>query len=169
MARSKFVGMLFDAWDDLDRVLAGLTAGDAVATVAGESSFAWTVGHLANQLDAWTNVRFQPLAPHPLISEQRFRIGGPGVVEDWEGVRAGALEVREAARVYLAPLTDGDLDLVIPYDGSFANLRERGLPLRYALARTITHHYFHIGEIATKRARLGHEVGDYPGRLEESL
>ena len=34
--------------------------------------------------------------------------------------------------------------------------------------RTISHHYFHIGEIASKRDRLGHQVGDYPGALTES-
>jgi len=168
MSRSKLAGLLFDAWEDLDRVLAGLNAHDAVAAPPGESSFAWTLGHLANQLDAWTNARFQKLAPHPLISQQRFRFGGTGVAEDWDSIRAGAQDVRQAARAYLIDLTDGDLDLVIPYDGSFAHLRESGLNLRYALFRTITHHYFHIGEIATKRTRLGHNVGDYPGKLEAS-
>ncbi len=33
----------------------------------------------------------------------------------------------------------------------------------------LTHHYFHIGEIATKRSRLGQQVGDYPGPLEECV
>ena len=31
------------------------------------------------------------------------------------------------------------------------------------------HHYFHIGEIATKRSRLGQRVGDYPGPLEDCV
>ena len=44
-----------------------------------------------------------------------------------------------------------------------------GISPRYALMRISAHHYFHIGEIAWKRDRLGHSVGDYPGRLEASL
>ncbi|MDO8616131.1 MAG: DinB family protein [Dehalococcoidia bacterium] len=169
MPRSQLVGLLFDAWDDLDRVLAGLDERTALAAGPGESSFAWTVAHLANQLDAWTNVRFQGLPPHPLISQTRFRIGGSGLAGDWPAIRAAALAVRESARAYVEGLADGDLDLTVSYDGSLAHLRERGLNLRYALLRTIAHHYFHIGEIAAKRAGLGHSPGDYPGLLTNSL
>lgn len=169
MPRSKLVGLLFEAWNDLDRALAGLDPAEAVRTPDGGSSFAWTAAHVANQLDAWTNVRFQKRAPHPLIGQERFRVGGTGVAEDWEAVQAAVSDVREAARSYLEPLEEGDLDLVIPYDGSFAHLRETGLPLRYALLRTCAHHYFHIGEIASKRVALGHSVGDYPGLLERAL
>lgn len=169
MPRSKLVGLLFEAWNDLDRALAGLDPAEAVRTPDGGSSFAWTAAHVANQLDAWTNVRFQKRAPHPLIGQERFRVGGTGVAEDWEAVQAAVSEVREAARRYLEPLAESDLDLVIPYDGSFAHLRETGLPLRYALLRTCAHHYFHIGEVASKRVALGHQVGDYPGLLEQAL
>ncbi len=169
MAMSQIAGLMFDAWDDLDRVLEGLDATMALAAEPGESSAAWTIGHLANQLDAWTNVRFQGLAPHPLTSQARFRIGGTGGADDWQAVRVGALEVRAAARSFLERLSEGDLDLVIPYDGSLAYLRETGLNLRYAVLRTIAHHYFHIGEIATNRTRLGYAVGDYPGRLANTL
>ena len=169
MTNCKLVGLLFSAWEDLDRAIAGLSPEDAVRSLDGGSSFAWTVGHLANQLDAWTNVRFQKRPPHKLIGQERFRIGGSGLAEDWEATRSAALEVRAAARSYLEGLRDEDLDLVIPYDGSFLHVRESGLDLRYALLRTIAHHYFHIGEIATKRAALGHDVGDYPGPLAECL
>ena len=169
MPKCQIVGLLFDAWDDLDRVLEGLDASTAVASESGGSSAAWTVGHLANQLDAWANVRFQGRAPHPLISQARFRIGGPGAADDWEAIRSGAIEVRAAARSYLEPMSEGDLDLVIPYDGSFTRLRETGLNLRYAVLRTTAHHYFHIGEIATNRTRLGDSVGDYPGGLSHSM
>ena len=57
----------------------------------------------------------------------------------------------------------------MPYDGSFSRLRETGLPLSYALLRTCAHHYFHIGEIATKRGALGQRVGEYPGLLEDCI
>ncbi len=168
MPNSKLVGLLLDAWEDCDRVLSGLTPDEAVRA-AGGSSFAWTAAHVANQVDAWINVRFQDLSPHPLIGEQRFRVGGSGRADDWPAVRAAVRQVREAAGAYLERLSDADLDLTIPYDGSFTHLRATGLNLRYALLRACAHHYFHIGEIAAKRAVLGHHPGDYPGPLSHSL
>ena len=72
-------------------------------------------------------------------------------------------------RQYLQPLDEQALELTIPYDGSLAPVRERGLSLRYAILRNVAHHYVHIGEIATKRERLGQQAGDYPGLLAEAL
>jgi hypothetical protein len=169
MPRSKLVGLLFEAWKDMDRVLADLDPEEAVRPPDGGSSVAWTVGHLANQVDAWVNVRFQRRAPHELIGQARFRVGGTGAADDWQAIHAGVQEVRDAARRYLEGLNESDLDLVIPYDGSFSRLRESGLSLRYALLRTCAHHYFHIGEIATKRSALGQRVGEYPGPLEDCI
>lgn len=170
MAKSKLVGLLLEAWNDIDRVVASLPPADAARPRNGGSSFAWTYAHVANQLDAWLNVRFQKRPAHALIGQTRFRIGGPGTTDDtWDAIRAAVLDVRQAARSYLETLTDADLDLVIPYDGSLSPLRESGLSLRYALLRICAHHYFHIGEIAAKRSRLGHQVGDYPGPLEQCI
>jgi hypothetical protein len=168
MTESNLPNLLLDAFDDLDRVLHNLSSEDAVRHVDG-SSFAWTVAHLANQVDAWTNVRIQGLDPHPLISQQRFRFGGPGEAEDWDAIQTGVVEVRAAATAYLDRVTDADLNRVHPYEGSVESLKDTGITLRYALSRTIAHHYFHIGEIASKRDRLGHSVGDYPGLLSHSI
>ncbi len=169
MARSKVVGLLFEAWKDMDRALAGLNAAQAIRPEDGGSSFAWTDAHVANQVDAWINVRFQRQGAHKLIGQDHFRAGGPGEADDWEAIQAAVREVRNAARNYLVGLTENDLDLVIAYDGSFSRLRETGLSLRHALLRICAHHYFHIGEIATKRSRLGQRVGDYPGPLEDCV
>ena len=73
------------------------------------------------------------------------------------------------ARAFLQDLDEEALDVTIPYDGSLSVLHESGLNLRHALLRICAHHYFHIGEIATKRDQLGHQVGDYPGPLTQSL
>jgi len=169
MPSTRLVGLLFEAWKDMDRVLADLDADDAVRPLDGGSSIAWTAAHLANQVDAWINVRFQRRPPHELIGQNRFRAGGTGAADDWQAIQAGVREVRDAARRYLEGLSESDLDLVIPYDGSFSHLRESGLRLRYALLRTCAHHYFHIGEVATKRSAFGQRVGDYPGLLEECI
>ncbi len=169
MAESKLVGLLFESWKDTDRVLVGLDPAEAVRPLDGGSSAAWTAAHVANQVDAWINIRFQRLTPHVLIAQDRFRAGGCGVADDWRAIEGGVREVREAARKHLEGLSESDLDLVIPYDGSFVHLREAGLGLRHALLRICAHHYFHIGEIATKRSRLGQQVGDYPGPLGDSV
>ncbi len=169
MATSKLVGLLFEAWKDMDRALAGLEPTEAVRSLDGGSSFAWTDAHVANQVDAWINVRFQRREAHELIGQDRFRAGGTGEADDWDAIQAGVGEVRDAARGYLARLAENDLDLVIAYDGSFSRLRETGLSLRHALLRICAHHYFHIGEIASKRGSLGHDVGDYPGPLDEAI
>ena len=169
MARSHTVGLVFAAWRDMDDVLAGVTAAGAAARPDGGSSFAWTLAHVTNQLDAWINVRFQRRAPHSLVGADRFRMGGSGAAEDWPALRAGVAEVRAAARGYLAGLAEADLDRVVLYDGSFTALRERGLSLRHALLRIAAHHYVHIGEIAAERARRGERVGNFPGPMSECL
>ncbi len=163
------VALLYDAWDDFDRASDGLAAEEAVRRVDGGSSFAWTAAHLANQVDAWVNVRIHGSRAHPLISEPRFRFGGTGAAEDRDAIRAGVREVRETARSHLGRATEATLDARLPYDGSLAHVRPVGLTLRYALYRAITHHYFHLGEIASKRRAMGHDVGDYPGELSQSL
>lgn len=169
MAQSKLVGLLFEAWKDLDRALDGLGPADAVRQFDGGSCFAWTLAHTTQTMDAWINVRFQRHAPHTLIGQRRFGFGGTGAADDWLAIRQGVGEVRDTARAYLQGMGDDDLDLVIPYDGSASFLHQRGLGLRHALLRLCAHHYFHIGEIAAKRDRLGHQVGDYPGVLEEAI
>lgn len=96
-------------------------------------------------------------------------MGSAGVADDWDLTRAGALEVRGAARPLLESVTDVDLDRWVPYSGSLLALREHGLTLRYALLRVAAHHYFHIGVIACQRDRAGEQVGDYPGVLRECM
>ena len=162
----KLAALLFDAWDDFDPY-EGLSPQDAVSTADG-SSFAWTLAHTTNTLD-WINVRIRGLEPHPLLGQDRFRFGGSGEAEDWGAIRAAVAEVRAALHPYLESVTTADLDRVHSYAGSIAPLRDSGLTLRYAIGRVVAHHYFHLGEVASKRDRLGHSVGDYPGPLQHSL
>ncbi|HEY8599373.1 MAG TPA: hypothetical protein VIL85_13130, partial [Thermomicrobiales bacterium] len=72
-------------------------------------------------------------------------------------------EVYSATRRFLAPLRDIDLDLVIPYDGHIVALHPTGLSLRHAVTMNLIHCHYHIGEIATKRNLLGHQVPHLPG------
>lgn len=163
MARSMTVGQLFDAWDVLDRVLAGLSSDDLLEPWDGGSAFAWTYGHVANSIDSWINVRFAGHPPHPVIGAADLRFGGSGRANDWPAIEAGVREVRARARDYLQELVEADLDLVIPYDGSYVPVRKYGLSLRFAILIDSTHHHYHIGEIATKRERIGKRIDDFFG------
>lgn len=170
MAKSTLVGLVFEAWNDVDRVLAGVDASAATRQVDGGSSFAWTLAHLGQQVDAWLNVRLFGHPPHPLIGQDRWRMGGSGVAEDWPAIQHASAEVRALARAALADLSDADLARGVPYTGGIALLQGRAVSLRYSLARIAAHHYFHLGEIAAVRSRrLGESVGDYPGPLAECL
>ena len=162
-AGSALVGALFDAWAEFDLVLGGVAAEAMVEPWFGGSAFAWTYAHVANSVDAWLNVRFQQRAPHPVIGDQHFRFGGDGRATDRPAIAAGVPEVYFAARGFLAPLRDADLDLVIPYDGHIVALHTTGLSLRHAVTMNLIHCHYHIGEIATKRGQLGHHVPHLPG------
>lgn len=154
------IALMYQAWADLDRAVSGLTADEATTCHDGGSSIAWTVGHVTHMVDSWLVVKFQELPPHPLISDPMFRTGGSGEASDWPTITAGVNEVRETAIRFLDQ-REGDLERVIPYDGSISYLRPVGLSLRYGLMRIAAHHFVHVGEIVTIRSRLGHSV-DFP-------
>ena len=168
MASDKQVGLLYEAWSDLDRVIAGLDAATATRPLEGGSSIAWAIAHVTSHLDSWINVRFAGKPRHPVIGDQRFKLNGKEVFEkEWQLILHSIAEVRESARNYLTG--SPAMDSLIAYTGSLKYLRDSGITLSYAILRMSAHHYFHIGEISTKRDRLGHSVGDYPGRLRKSL
>jgi hypothetical protein len=151
-------------------VLDGLDVADATRQVDGGSSFAWTLGHVTNQLDSWVNVRLLQAPPHALFDEARWRFGGTGVADNWGEIRLAARDVRETARGYLEGLDDAALAAESPYAGTLPELQGVQVSVRYTLQRIAAHVYFHIGEIAAVRSRrLGQSVGDYPGPLLQCI
>ena len=173
MAKSKLVGLLFETWNDLERVVDGLDPDEAVRQFDGGSSYAWTYAHVGQSTDTWINERFRKGEPHPYLNGERFRFGGTGAAEDWQAIRGGVGEIRESIRSYLEGMDDGELDRVALKSGSFggnlARLGDVDISLRSIIMRLCVHHYYHIGEIATKRDMRGQRVGDYPGLLEQSV
>lgn len=168
MSNDKQVGLLYEAWADLDRVTDGLEPNAATQSLEQGSSIAWAVAHVTNHLDRWMHDLFMGLPQHHFIGNPRFRFDGCGMVpREWQMIRNSVSEVRESVRRYLDE--SPDMDVLVPYSGSHEHLRESGITLRYAILRMSAHHYFHIGEISTKRDRLGHSVGDYPGHLLQCL
>ena len=173
MPKSKLVGLLYESWKDIDRVVDGLEPGEAVQQFDGGSSYAWTYAHIGQSADTWINVRLRKGKPHPYFSGESFRFGGTGAAEDWQAIRESVGEVRGSISSYLEGMDDGELDRVAvkagAFGGNLARLGEVAVSLRYILFRLCTHHYYHIGEIGTKRDMRGQSVGDYPGLLEQSV
>ena len=165
---AQIVAILYDSWDHLDYVLAGLT--DEQAADKGDgSAIAWSAAHLANNVDSLINVRLAGLPPHPVVSQDRFRFGGDGEAADWPVIQRATQQVRDTARRFLDGLSSEELETRVPYEGSMVHVRETGLSPAYSSARVAAHHFIHIGEIEAIRRRLGHEVGDYPAMMRWSL
>jgi len=173
MVKSKLVGFLLEAWDDIDRVVSGIDPKEAITQITGGSSYAWTYAHIANSTDTWINVRFQEKPPHPYIGQPHFRHGGTGVAENWQAILQGTKESRTQAARYLEDINEDELASIVihnqTFSGDLARLSETDINMRYALLRLCAHHYYHIGEIGTKRDMRKQQVGDYPGVMERCL
>jgi hypothetical protein len=159
------VHMLLTAWDDLDRALDGITEYDATRQMRGCSAFAWTLAHVTAGVESWINGRFQGLPLEPLIMHERFRFGGTGVAADWHDIHAAVLAARQRAQGYVIDISDEDLELTLPYDGSHSAFREHGIQVREAILQNAVHHQYHVGKIVTKRELMGHAPGMFPGNV----
>ena len=168
MERSGVAGLVVEAWSDFDRVMDGLDGRTAGAQFDGQSSMAWALGHVTEHVDRLINVTLQGLDRHPLLGDERFRMGSAGEADDWSAIQAATREVRDAARSFLDGITDADLDERHDFPGRISS-QLGPLTVRYALLRIGAHHYFHIGVVACQRDRIGHSVGDYPGVMRECL
>ncbi len=167
MAKSKLVAALIGSWDDADRVFANLSAADAVKRHEGGSAFGWTLAHITGGLDRSFNVRAQGKPQHALYAQEPYKSGSKdyGGCTDFGAVQQAARETRSSVRAYLEGLTDADLERIkAPALGTQPEAN-----LRYLVMRAFAHHYFHIGEVAAKRDRLGQKVGDYPGPLADAM
>ena len=162
-------GMVLEAWADLDRAIEGLSREDAERQLANASPISWTVAHCTQMVDSWLNVRFQGTSPHPSLNGDSLRKGASGDALDWNEVQVAVEEVRRIARHYLDAVAEADLGTRHPYTCAIEALRSTGFSPRYAMMRIAAHHYFHIGEIASARTAIGHDVGDYPGLMEVCL
>jgi hypothetical protein len=165
MPKSKLVALLYNTWEDADRVFAGLSDADALERYEGGSCFAWTLFHVTVGMDFFINAVLRGRRVHPTLASAYERFGSSGDADDWPGIQAAVKDVREETRSYLDGLTDEELQQTkVPAVRQWPESA-----LQYIVFRQIAHHYFHIGEVATKRTRLGHDMGDYPGTLADAM
>ncbi len=162
---SKLVSLVFNMWDDADRAFAELSAEEATTQHDGGSSFGWTLVHQAAFEDGFINVAVRGLPRHPVLQQQFEQHRASGASDQWPAILDAAREVRASLREYLAPLSDAELETI----AAPATSRRPAYALRYILMRDVAHTYFHIGEVASKRDRLGKGTGDYPGPLPDAI
>jgi hypothetical protein len=157
--------LVYQAWSDLDRAVAGLTPEQAAECRDGQSAIAWTVGHVGQQVDSWLNMRLQGLPRHPLLADPSFATGAGGDWPgDWPALFAAVGDVRATARRFLDAEPAPALDRRVPYDGAIVFLRATGLSLRHALMSIAAHHFMHVGEIGTLRSLRGWTLPEEAGR-----
>ena len=156
------VPMLFDAWDDLDRAYAEMTAEEATARPDDASAFGWTLRHLLGGFDFFVNDVMRGGAMHPTFAAEHAQYEFSGECGDWEAIAVAAREVRAEAEAFLRGMSDTDLAATtVPAWGPFP-----ATTLRYLVYRMIAHTYYHIGEVATRRGRGDDFPGDLAGVLE---
>jgi uncharacterized damage-inducible protein DinB len=161
-------GLVVEAWGDLDRVVDGVSPEAATSNPEGQSSIAWTVGHATEHVDRMINHALLGRDRHPLLGDDRFRMGSEGVAEDWDAIRQAVGNVRATAHTLLARVDDDELDRRFEPPGAIT--KQLGtVTVRYILLRIATHHYFHVGVIACQRDLRGEKAGDYPGLLRGAL
>ena len=103
------VPLLFDAWDDLDRAYAGMTAEEATERPDGASAFGWTLRHLIGGFDFYVNEVMRGGAMHPTFAREHAEYEFSGECGDWEGIAAAAREVRAEAEAFFGDMSDAAL------------------------------------------------------------
>lgn len=162
---SKLVSLVFNMWDDVDRAFGELSPEEATTQDDGGSSFGWTLVHQMAFEDGFINVAIRGLPRHPTLQQQFGQHRSSGASDQWPAILDAVREVRDSLREYLTPLSDADIETI----HAPATSRRPANPLRYILMRDVAHTYFHIGEVASKRDRLGKGTGDYPGPLPDAV
>lgn len=160
---------LFDALDDLERLVAGLTEKEAHTQPSGLSSISWTVAHLAQHLDSWVVITISKQPGSSYFKTPDFSRGGTGKPAVWGDVRQAFSETLRTVRSFLVTTSEEELMQKSVYSGSIDSLKGKTVTPSYRLARIAAHIYYHIGEINTLRASFGTNVGDYPGLLLRTL
>lgn len=154
------------ARSEFQRVMAGVSAEDAVKQLLPLNCLSWMVGHLANQEQYyWIFLPQGPeKVPHPHLYEL-VGSGRPASTPAWEEIWTVWEAVTQQADVYLETLTSEMLQTHL--HGKDGALRES---LGTMLQRNIFHYWFHIGEAHAVRQMLEHgELPQFVGNFGEAI
>lgn len=162
------VRLLFDAFDEFERVaeaLADLDASGAPAAGADRlNTGGWIVSHVAKQQDHYWNAALQELDPDPWLEEERVGFGDAPSAPDLATAIEAFRRVRSRAIPWLRRLDASRLDEVVS--------RSRGLRREQRvsdlLSRSVAHLFAHAGELSAIASLAGAPDLGVPGRMTHS-
>ncbi len=164
-AKSPILASLFiDSLDDLERSLHELGSEDAERQLPDATSVSQIVAHIAHWIDSWVNASMGSLRRNHYLACV-WHPNWESMAPRWQDVRSASSNVFARARDVVSNLSEQELARSALYEGSQAEIQGTQLTGDYRLGRIIAHTYYHIADITTVRARLGHEVQDFPGHL----
>jgi len=167
--RPALVTLVLDALNDLERSLENLDSTEAEKRLAGFSSISWTTAHVARTIDFWILSAIPNWVRNSYLANTEFGFGGTGEGAAWDTVCRALSEVLQETRVFLESVDEDSLAQVSIYQGNIPGLKGENIKQEYWLARAVAHIYYHIGEITTVRASMGHKVAGFPGTLTTSM
>ena len=168
-AKQPMLASLFiDTLDDLERSLDELGTEDAEKQLPNATSISQIVAHIAHWVDSWVNASMGSLDRNHYLACV-WHPNWQKMAPRWQVVRAASSEVFDRARGVLSNMGEQELAQASLYEGSQAGIRGKHITGNYRLGRIVAHTYYHIGDITTIRARLGHKVEDFPGQLSALL
>ncbi len=168
-AKNPMVASLFmDSLDDLERSLDGLSSEGAEKQLPNATSISQTVAHIAHWVDSWVNASMGSLDRNHYLACV-WHPNWQKMAPRWQDVRAASSDVFDRARGVLSNMDEQELAQGSLYEGSQAGIRGKHITGNYRLGRLVAHTYYHIADITTIRARLGHKVEDFPGHLPAYL
>ena len=168
-AKQPMLASLFvDSLDDLERSLDGLSSEDAEKQLPNTTSISQIVAHIAHWVDSWVNASMGSLDQNYYLAHV-WHPNWDKMAPRWRDVRVASSEVFERAPSVLSNMSEVELARASLYEGSQAGIRGKQITGNYRLGRILAHTYYHIADITTIRARLGHKVEDFPGHLPAFL
>jgi uncharacterized damage-inducible protein DinB len=145
------------------RCLEGVTPEDAVRRVLPMNCISWTVGHLANQENAYWNILAGGENQAPGLNDL-VGFGKPASTPPLEEMWAAWRKVARSADAYLDTLDEARLREFFMWKGE-----PRPESIGTMLLRNIYHYWFHTGEAHAVRQLLGHtDLPQFVGNMSQA-
>lgn len=160
----RLVRLLWDAWDELDRVAAALPAPGRGRPIGRLNAGGWIVAHVAAQQDAYWCAGAQGLEADAWLADRAVGFGSEPSEPPFGEALAAFGRVRARATPWLRSLREADLDrrAILPA-GAEAERSAGDL-----LARSAAHVFAHAGELSAIASLVGAPDLGVPGRLTHS-
>ena len=158
------VRLLFDAFDEFERVAEAVPAPGRGNTLGRLNSGGWIVAHVAKQQDAYWNVDAQGIERDAWLHDQRVGFGDEPSAPSFDEALEALRRVRARAIPHLRTLSTDDLAKVVRRSPSFGVEQTVG----DLLARSVAHLFAHAGELSAIASLVGAPDLRLPGRLTHS-